>query len=213
MLNVLNQGQINKSPGVNLVASSGEYAETLTTQLQPRYYQNAYRGQTFLTAISNAAVTAYSGAAAGTPLLGLWNPSYNVKNLVLLQAAASVYTAAATTAVTVAFRLYGGPTAAITGTLVAPVNALTLIGVAGQGSIALASSNAANTGSSALTYICTIGSYYWASALEAQKTDPIIYDCAGAIVIPPGSMIALGGSVVPTTATFNAFLIWAEVPI
>jgi hypothetical protein len=207
-LNQGNQGQTGKQVGQNLTASFGEYADTLVTELMPRYYEQAYRGQTYFNSITNAAVTAYSGASGGTPLLGVWNPANSGKNLIIIHAMVSVYTAASA-AGTCAFRLYAGVTAAITGTLVSPVSSLTFTSTGG-GSVARASQNAANSSSTALTYINTIGSYYWATAAGAVMTNPLLYDCAGSLIIPPGSMIGLGGSVALTSATYDAFILWSE---
>ena len=210
-LNQGNQGQSGKVLGSNLTASFGEYQETLVSELQPRYYQQNYRGQSYYTSITNAAVTAYSGAAGGTPLLGVWNPANSGKNLVILQAAASVYTAASGAGVC-SMRIYGGVTAAVTGTLVSPVSLFTFTSTGG-GSVARASSNAANTSSTALTYVMSIGSYYWASAAGAILTAPLLSDIAGSLIVPPGSMIGLGGSVALTSATYDAYISWSEVPI
>jgi len=210
-LNQLNQNQTGKLVGQAVVASSGEFGDTLVSELQPRYYEQAYRGQTYFISVAAAAGTAYTGAAGGTPLVGIWNPANSGKNLVLLQASVGVVAAGSGVGNT-QFRLYGGATATLTGTLVSPVSTLTFNSTGG-GSVARAISNAATTSSTALTYIMTIGNYYWATAAGAYLSAPIIYDCSGALIIPPGSMLALGAVTIPTSMTNDAFLMWSEVAI
>jgi hypothetical protein len=44
-------------------------------------------------------------------------------------------------------------------------------------------------------------------------TPPVPYEFAGQIAIPPGGYMALGGSAALTSATWQANLSWAEIPI
>src|ERR1017187_2094929 len=122
-----NQGQTGKQLGQNIIAAVGEYSELLASELQPRYYEQAYRGQTFVLAAVAQAGTAYLGAAGGTPLVAVWNPTGSGKNLVLLQASTSIV-ATASAAGTTQFRLYAGPTVAITqATVTVPLNTASLV--------------------------------------------------------------------------------------
>ena len=207
-----NQGQGTKQVGQNLVVGVGEFSELLASELQPRYYEQAYRGQTFYTSVAAGSLTAYTGGAGGTPLLGVWNPAGTGKNLVLLQAGVAI-SAASSVAGNPAYRLYAGATAAITGTLTVPVSTLTLNQ---SGSIAKVISNTAATSSTALTYLLTLGTYYWATAASANLAVPLTTDFSGSIIIPPGTMIAVGSSIATATMTSmaaDAWFIWSEVAI
>ncbi len=182
----------------------------LVTEFLPRYYEQAYLGQTFFTSTASAGGTAYVGAAGGTPLLAVWNPIGSGKNLVLLQAMVGVV-ATASGAGTTQFRLYGGPTAAITqATVATPVSTLSL---AASGSVAKAFANVALTSSTALTFITTIGNYYWASAAGAILSEPLIQDFSGAIIVAPGNMIAMGAVSILTSMTNDAYFLWSELPV
>ncbi len=206
-----NQGQTGKQVGANQTVSFGEFTDCLVTELQPRYYEQAYRGQTFFTSVASAAPTAYVGAAGGTPLVGLWNPAGSGKNLVLLRASIALAAQATTTLNTTSFRLYGGATAAITqATVSVPVSTLSLTG---SGSVAKAYLNVALTSSTALTYIETIGSYWWSTAVGTALVPPVDWDFAGGIIVVPGNMIALGAYAALTAATYDAALVWSEVVI
>ncbi len=209
MLLQANQGVSGKQTGQNITVGVGEYSDVLVTELQAHYYQQAYRGGTYFTSIAAAAGTAYTGASGGTPLVGVYNPSNSGVNLVLKTASVSVV-AAASVAGQTQFRVYGGSTVAPTGTLVAPYSCLTL---SQTGSKAKAINNAAMTSASALNYITTIGTYYWASAASAFLAAPLIWDAAGQIIVQPGNALCLGAVTIPTSMTNDATLVWDEVPV
>jgi hypothetical protein len=204
-----NQGQTGKQVGQALTVGFGETSDLLVTELQARYYENNYRGATFFTSIAAAAGTAYTGAAGGTPLLAIWNPPGSGVNVVLKNVSVSVV-AAASAAGQTQFRLYGGPTASLTGTVVSPYSANSL---QKAGSKVAAVNNVATTSSTALNYIKTIGTYYWATAAGAFLEQPIEVDIAGSILIVPGNMVALGAVTIPTSMTNDAAIFWDEVAI
>jgi hypothetical protein len=190
-----------------------QLGELAVSELLPRYAALTWSGQVFSVSVATAAaITAYSGGAAGTPQIAVWNPVGSGKNLWVLSANyANVVAASA--AGTVTWGLYYGPTAAITAAASAayPVSQLTMLP---SGSAAKAFVNAALTGSTALTNIVPLGSYYWATAagaaLVTQASPPEI---PGWLCIPPGSMVALGGSAALTSATWQGNMIWGEAPV
>ena len=189
-----NQGQTGKQVGQNLTVGMGELSELLVSELQPRYYEQCYRGNTFFLSVAAAGGTAYTGAAGGTPLLALYNPVGSGKNLVLKSACVSVVATASAAGLT-QFRLYGGISVAPTGTVVSPRNALSF--ASPGGSVATGVSNAAMTSSTALNYIITIGTYQFSVQLTSggptyMLCPPILWDAGGQVIIQPGSMIALG---------------------
>lgn len=209
-----NQGQTGKQVGQNLTVGMGESSDILVTELQPRYYEQCYRGNTYFLSVAAAAGTAYTGAAGGTPLLAIHNPTGSGKNLVLKSAAVSVVAQATATGMT-QFRIYSGPSVLPTGTLVQPFSALTILT---GGSIAKGVSNAAMTSSTALTYVATIGTYGFAVQTTSGGptyllTPPVLWDAAGQIIVPPGNQLALGAVTIPTSMTNDATLIWDEIPV
>src|ERR1700693_1273756 len=78
-----NQGQTGKQVGQNLTAGFGEFSELLVNELQARYYQNAYRGNSFYAV--NTAAQALSVASSTYTGLVVQNPAASGKNLVLLE--------------------------------------------------------------------------------------------------------------------------------
>jgi len=213
---MLIQGQVG-APGQSVTTGStpavrqGQLGDVIVSELHGRYYETTYRGNTFTLSVATAAaITAYTGGAAGTPMLAVYNPVNSGRNFVVLQASYANLVAASA-AGTVTFGLYYGPTAAITQTtLTYPVNNLTLNRV---GSSSQCFTNAALTSSTALTNVYPLGQYYWATAAGAFTTSPQVATIDGSIIIPPGTMISLGGSAALTSATWIGSLSWEEVPV
>jgi len=214
---MLIQGQVGPSstqsvqPGATPPIRMGQLGDVVVSELHGRYYETTYRGSTFTLSVATAAaITAYTGAAGGTPQIALYNPANSQKNAVILQASyANVV--AASGAGTVTWGLWYGPTTLITQTTTtAPVNNLTLNK---SGSAMVGFTNQALTSSTALTNVYPLGQYYWATAAGAFNTAPQVALIDGAIIIPPGTMIALGGTAALTSATWYGSLTWEEVPI
>lgn len=214
---MLIQGQVGPSstqsitPGATPAMRQGQLGDVIVSELHGRYYEQAYRGNLFTLSVSTAAaITAYIGAAGGTPALAVYNPPNSGKNLVPIQAGYN-NVVAASAAGTVSWALWYGPTAAITqATLTYPVNNATLNRV---GSVTQCFTNVALTSSTALLNAHPIGYYYWATAAGAFQSGPTFVDINGSFIVPPGTMMALGGSAALTSATWIASLVWEEVPI
>lgn len=190
---------------------AGQLGDAIVSELHGRYYETNYRGNVFLLSVSTAAaVTAYTGAAGGTPMIGVFNPVGSGKNLVILKASfANVVSASA--AGTVTFGLYFGTTATITqATTTTPWSMVTQ---QQSGSIATGFRNVALTSGSAASNVIALGSYYWATAAGAALVSGGPVDLEGALIIPPGSYVALGGSAALTSATWIGSLQWEEVPV
>lgn len=214
---MLIQGQVgpssaqSASPGTNPTVRVGQLGDVVVSELHGRYYEQAYRGSIFtISVVTAATITAYVGAAGGTPQIAIYNPAGSNKNLVLLQASV-LNVVAASAAGTSAWGIYYGQTAAITASSNAvPYNTYTL---RQGGSVATGFTATALTSGSAATGILPIATYYWATAAGAFFAPPSIVDINGSIIIPPGGYAALGGSGALTSATWSSSLTWEEVPI
>ena len=212
---MLSQAQVGPiaaaSNGVQTSLRSGSLGDQIVSELHGRYYETTKQGNSFILSVSAAAaLTAFSGGAAGTPMLALYNPVGSGKNIVLNKAnVANVVAVSA--AGTCTFGLYFGQTAVITqATTTAPTNCLTQ---AASGSAMTGFRNVALTGGSAASNVIPLGSYYWATAAGAIQTPNAPADLEGGIIIPPGSYVALGGSAALTSATWIASIQWEEVPV
>jgi hypothetical protein len=190
---------------------SGQLGDMIVSELHGRYYETNYRQNVFtLSLVTAAAITAYTGAAAGTPMLAVFNPSGSTKNLAILKASfANVVSASA--AGTVAFGLYFGTTTTITQpTTSAPFNMATL---QQSGSFATGFRNVALTSGSGASSVIPLGSYYFGTAVGSAvvSSGPVFLE--GAVIIPPGAYMALGGSSALTSATWIGSLTWEEIPV
>lgn len=190
---------------------SGQLGDAIVSELHGRYYETTYRGNSFLLSVSTAAaVTAYTGGAAGTPMIALFNPSGSGRNAVLNKVAVA-NVVAASAAGTVMFGLYFGTTAAITqATTTAPWAMNTQLQ---SGSVMTGFRNVALTSGSAASNVIPIASYYWATAAGAALVNNGVFDLEGSVIIPPGSYVALGGSAALTSATWVGSMQWEEVPV
>lgn len=214
---MLIQGQVgpsstqSSSPGTNPAVRQGQLGDVITSNLHGAYYEQAYRGNVFTLSVSTAAaITAYTGAAGGTPQLAVYNPPNSGRNIVPIQAGYN-NVVAASGAGTVSWALWYGPTVPITQTtLTYPVNNATLNRV---GSVTQCFTNVALTSSTALVNAYPIGFYYWATAAGAFLGGPTLVDINGSFICPPGTMMALGGSAALTSATWIGSLTWEEVPL
>lgn len=190
---------------------AGQLGDAIVSELHGRYYETTYRGNVFMLSVSTAAaVTAYTGGAAGTPMLALFNPVGSGRNLVILKASFANVVAASAGG-TVTFGLYFGTTATITqATTVAPWSMVTQ---QQSGSVATGFRNVALTSGSAASNVIALGSYYWATAAGAALVSGGPVDLEGSVIIPPGAYVALGGSAALTSATWIGSLQWEEVPV
>ncbi len=173
-----------------------------------RYQEAVYRGNVYFLNVSAGAPTAFVGAAGGTPLLGIMNPLASTKNLVLLGAMIG-NRVAASAAGTVTFNLWAGVSVNPTGTQTNPVNMLTMNS---SGSAARGFSNAALTSSTAIGQVMPLATYYWATAAAAFMA-PTTFDIAGMVIVVPGNLLALGATAALTSATWDATLVWEEIPL
>lgn len=172
-----------------------------------RYLQAVLENRGFFLSVAAGTVTAYTGGAAGTPLLAIHNPTGSNKLLVPLMVGFAPR-AAASAAGQANLEMWSGPSAAPTGTKTAPTNGLSL---AGAGSSALGFVNTALTGSTALSFAMALSTYYWATAAGAFMS-PTMFDVAGFAVAAPGNQIALGLTAALTSLTADAAIFWEELP-
>jgi hypothetical protein len=191
--------------GVN-PARSTKTGALVVADAHAKYMEAVLRGNVYFTSVASAAPTAYVGAAGGTPLIAVHNPTGSNKALVML-AASGLIRVTATGAGTTDLSAWAGVSVTPTGTQTQPKNALTFA----SGGVGLGFSNAALTGSTALNLALALNGYYWATAAGAYANQGFV-DLGGLIVLMPGMQVALGASVVPTSTTWDASLWWEEVP-
>ena len=200
-------GQVVGTGGTLVPFTAGITGAQRVSDAHGRYFEAAIAGNTYKLSVAAGAATAYVGAAGGTPLLAIHNPPNSDVwlNLLMVGLGGRV---ASSLAGTVGFNLWGGPSATPTGTMTAPTN---LKSLSAAGAAALGFSNAALTGSTALGLLLPLFTYYWATAAAAFAA-PALFDVAGMVLLAPGNQVALGGTAALTSATYDASIIWEELP-
>ena len=212
---MINQNIVGQpsAAGANAILSgrAGQLGDNIVSELHGRYYETTYRSNSFLLSVSTAAaVTAFAGGAAGTPMLAIFNPAGSGRNAVLNKVSIG-NVVAASGAGTVSFALWFGTTATITqATTVTPWNMGTQLQ---SGSVVTGFRNVALTSGSAASNAIALASYYWATAAGVGLVSNGVYDLEGGVIIPPGSYCALGGSAALTSATWIGSMQWEEVPV
>jgi hypothetical protein len=188
----------------------GNYGEATVSELQPKYYENSLRGNTFTAAQTTG--EALINLAAGGATFVLFNPTNSGRNLILQTVVVTV------TSITGgngnAAILLGGNTTGTTQTLTTPLIVYnTVVGstTAGVGK-ALSSSTFSNT---------AVGLRYLGSWVQGNVTTPATWqtltyfkdDVAGEIVIPPGSYVGVYdvGSLTLADAAIATSMSWTEL--
>lgn len=198
------QGQTAKQTGSYVTPGVGEFADNIVTELQPRFYEQTYRGNTF--SVTYAANAAAAASATATGLFSLFNPVGSGKNLVLLDATVVLVSfSAATTPLQLALQPYTyTPTTVTAGN----VPATSFIG-SGTGSVAKTYTAGTLVGAST-TAIKYLGSFYLDLA-AGDVVGSITYNFDGKMIIGQGSGVNLVGIATIPTNTVALDFTWMEI--
>jgi hypothetical protein len=205
-----NQGQTGKQTGQTIPSSFGEFGDQLATELMPRYYQNTYRGQKF-SACNTAAVTI--GALTATNVsYALYNPPNSGKNLVIVDAGfgagSTVFGSGAV------FFAYNSQSTTPLGTTALTIKGNLLTGAAAP-SVAQAYSAATLSGTPIAVrpfFGCVAAAASTVTPISAQSVPFVKDDVAGEIIVAPGGVLSVQGSVAAVAVGFVG-ISWDEVAI
>lgn len=203
----------------------GKSAEQIVAELHGRWYEPNYRGTVYsagmgFTSISNATYTVATLTASATPIVGVWNPSTSLYNLVILYATLGVGVTAlqATGTGPFVWCMSTGNGAISTGAQ--PLNRKTL---ALAGSTARDMTNVALTGLTnnlVQRFASSLGggSNVQAAFLQTQAgavTPQVssVEQIEGSIIVPPGGVLALLAAATGVAHSASSGLVWEEVPV
>lgn len=219
------RGPILGNSGTSVPFTADVTGAQRVTDAHARFQEAALRGTLFsagmtTTSISGAAFTTGTLTATCTPIIGLWNPANSGKNLVVLQMRVQLIANAVTT--------FTGPGALMWCTSVSQsaistgITPLNRYSLASTGSVAKGFANTLLTGLSGSLVVQEAAgipsfSNNFSNALTAVSqataggggTDNI----DGAIILVPGSIIALLGTTTPSSVSAASSILWEEVPI
>lgn len=219
---MLSQGQVgpisSTADGVQVALRAGKLGEQIVSQLHGNYYEQAYRGQLFSIGSSTVALSAntVSLTATTTPIVGVYNPVGSGKNLVLLKGKCVIVTAGNSAVAPGAFVWATSINNPAISTGLNPLNRLTL---ANTGSVAKGFAGAtALTGLTNNLVIQQAASFGTLVAAQGATATPMISGDAleefdGALIVPPGGVLALLNTVSTTTISVASMLLWEEVPL
>jgi hypothetical protein len=207
----------------------GNLADTIVSKLNGSYYEQNYSGRVFsggmgLTSINNATFTSATPGATATPIAGVWNPAGSQVNLEILQAILGVtMTALQATGggpyVWMASANNTAPIAAIT-TGLAPFNRKTLQAAGSQAKnmAGVALTNLTNNlqilGAAGVGGGSASSAAFLATAVAMQtQMQSFVELVDGAIIVPPGGILALMATTTPVAHSAVSQLVWAEVPL
>jgi hypothetical protein len=211
--------------GAEAKVRQGKNAEQIVQSLHGRFYETNYRGALFsggmaFASISNVTFTVATLGATATPIMGVWNPAASPVNLVIVQATLGVGVTAlqATGCAPFAWCMSTGNGALTLGAQ--PLNRKTL---ALAGSAARDVSNVALTGltnnlvqrfASALGGGSNVEAAFLATQVGALPPHVASIEyIEGAIIVPPGGVLALLAAATGVAHSAASSLLWEEVPI
>lgn len=209
------QGQTGKQVGQGQNAASGEYQEMLVTELQPRYYEQSYRGNLFSLTFPAASLAVISTAQAGA--FFLFNPATSGKNLAIIDYVATVAVTTTIAATTdpgcgvVIGGIANGSTP--TGLSASLTPSATLIG-SGVRSVAIGYTTATLAANTSFPYAAR-----QVQGISLNSTNgvsaPVKDAIDGVVMVPPNSGInlyAIGNSTL-ANFTIQPTLTWLELPV
>jgi hypothetical protein len=214
---MLIQGQVGQPsqtsipPGTTPPVRQGQMGELITSPLQGKYYENAYRGNLYVMSTIALGTTLVAanvsppGAAAAT-FLTLFNPTGSGKNAVILRTI--INSLSGTPGGPFSFAVIP-PNAGITAA--ANLTAINLLTLAAAGSLMRGYVQTALTGGLVHVMLRCIGGP--AAIAAGAGVYSVSEETAGDIIVPPGGALSIAIAATGTTHVAAASLIYAELPI
>jgi hypothetical protein len=187
----------------------GTFGEVYTSELAPAYYSLVKAGRVFTVSGAGVNGSAFVGGAAGTPLIGLYNPANSGVDLAIISATYAFRTTGTAAASTDINFWMANQSAPVTGTQTQARNIYTQLTA---GSSAWAMVNTANTGAAASALVRPSLSIGTTAASPTLSLGVMVDEIRGGLVVAPGCYLALGQSVALTAASLDVSLTWAEIP-
>lgn len=177
-------------------------------QAHGRFLEATRRSTVYFLSTTSATPTAYVGAAAGTPLLAVHNPTGSGKILSLLAVGLAHRVGGSAVGAT-SINAWAGVSVQPTGTQTVPRSSYTQ---AQAGSVALGFVNTALTGSTALNLALPLWGYQIIGGTPVSQGESLGYiPVDGLVIAIPGNEIAVGAAVVVTSQTYDIAMYWEEV--
>lgn len=218
-------GPVQSSDNTQTTARSGKAGDLIVSDLQARFYENNYRGNTFsggmtLTSINAATFTTATLGATCTPITGVYNPTGSGKNLVVLQMQLQVVLTALTStgpgafmwatsignsALTLGTTPLNRSTLAQSGSIAKDMSGIALTGLTNN-LVVRAAAGAAGGSAYNISNVATAAGFQTTMAAVEATID-------GSWIIPPGGVLALLCTTTPVAHSAATMIMWNEVPV
>jgi hypothetical protein len=207
MISELRTGPQFAGDGATIIQRSGRTGATVVTDAHGRFVEAVQRGNVYFAA-NQTGVTTQAGLSATTPVLTLFNPKGNTKNLAILYAGVTFSVAFAAAAVVWLAVNSNIAAADVTGTAATVRNALV-----GNGNTPSASAFTAATLPAAPVAISVLGVGLTGAITTVPSLSSMgrVYD--GSILIAPGGALSFQTSAASGASATFAELAWEEIPI
>lgn len=208
----------SQAAGATPTLRLGQLSDAIVSELHGKYYEQNYRGNLFSFGMTSTALSANTVTltATTTPIIGVWNPVGSGKNLVILKAKCQLTVAGNSAVAPGAFVWATSINNGAISTGSAPLNRSTL---QNTGSVAKAFNiSTALTGLTNNLVIQHAAGFGTLLAAQGATATPImsgdpVEEVDGAIIVPPGGVLALLNTTSTTTVSVASMLLWEEVPI
>lgn len=207
-----------QADGAKPIARGGRQGDVIVSMLHGRYYETNYRNNLYSVGMTSTALSAntISLSATTTPIVGVWNPLSSTVNLVMLKAKCLITAAGANAVAPGAFVWATSLGNAAITTGLNPLNRKTL---AAAGSQAKGFNiTTALTGLTSALVVQKAAAFGTLVAAQGATATPFISgdgveEFDGALIVPPGGVLALLNTVSTTTVSVASSLMWEEVPL
>lgn len=207
--------------GSNIEFYQGKKGDVMVSELHGRFYEQNYRGSVFGWGKTSTALSANSItlSATTTPIIGVWNPSSSLFNLVVLQASIQsvLQAASSTTQGALVWAASTGNGGITTGNTPWNRKALAQSGSAAKGfDLATALTGLTNNLVIFDAADLAIGVQITTATVAASTVVPMtvaVQNFDGSLIVPPGGVLALLNTTSTTNINVAARIMWEEVPL
>jgi len=206
-----NANQLQVGPGIAadggiIPNRAGRLGDTIMSELNGRYYEQASRGRLFLAnAIVTAPVIFSTAAGTGGPLI--WNPPTSGVNVSVLAITCGI-TVVSTVAAALGLTGNTGQTSAPGSTTAIDGRSSALIG--GQASVSTPYRVGTPTNAGGFFFPLL---HLHTGALTVDTAGFGWIDVGGAVVCPPGGWVSVAASATATTTVAQLGCLYAEIPV
>lgn len=188
----------NQATGSQVPIRMGQLGDQIVSELQPRYYEQTYRGNVYSVA-NQAAVSTSTTLNTTFTGLSVANPSTSGMNLVITKFTCAQFAVGAAAVVSIAVGVG------------AAAGSLTIRNrkYGGASSIAVASAGATIAAPVLIQPVGQVGSV---ATTAYGLSNAVSIDLEGSLIIPPGYFVCTDTSIATTTALVFSFT-WIEVPV